>query len=82
VTRMGEERKVCNVWWESPKERGHSEDQGSGGMKESEWILGRLAWGCRLDSTDSGSQDREGWRAVVNTVMTFLFFLRQGFSYV
>jgi hypothetical protein len=33
----------------------------------SEWILGRLAWGCvdwiRL------SQDRDRWRAVVSAVM-------------
>jgi hypothetical protein len=28
---------------ESPKERDHWEDQG--GKMESEWILGRLAWG-------------------------------------
>jgi hypothetical protein len=40
--------------WESPKERDHPEDQGVGGMMGSEWILGRLAWGCELDSTGSG----------------------------
>jgi hypothetical protein len=45
VARMGEERKVYKVWWESPKERDHLEDQGVGWRMGSEWILGRLAWG-------------------------------------
>jgi hypothetical protein len=40
-------------WWESPKERDHSEDQGVDGMR-SEWILERLAGGCGSDSTGSG----------------------------
>jgi hypothetical protein len=31
VARMGEERKVYKVLWESLKERDHSEDQGVGG---------------------------------------------------
>jgi hypothetical protein len=26
----------------------------------SEWILGRLGWGCGLDSTSSGQQPVEG----------------------
>jgi hypothetical protein len=44
-------RGMCTgFWWESPKERAHSEDQGVGGKMGSEWILGRLAWGCELDS--------------------------------
>jgi hypothetical protein len=42
---MGEERKVYNVWWESPREGDHLEDQGVGGKMGSEWILRRLAWG-------------------------------------
>jgi hypothetical protein len=29
------------------------EDQGVGGKMGLEWILGRLAWGCGLDSTSS-----------------------------
>jgi hypothetical protein len=41
---MGEERKVYNFWWGSPKERDHSEDQDVGGKMGSEWILGRLTW--------------------------------------
>jgi hypothetical protein len=54
VTRMGEERSCTRFWWESQKERDHSEDQGVGGKMGSEWILGRLAWGGGLDSTGSG----------------------------
>jgi hypothetical protein len=39
-----ERREKCTrFWWESPKERDHSEDQGIGGRMRSEWILGRLA---------------------------------------
>jgi hypothetical protein len=45
VARMGEERKLYKVLVGSPKERDHWEDQGVGGKMESEWILGRLAWG-------------------------------------
>jgi hypothetical protein len=55
VARIGEERKVYKVLWESLKERDHWEDQGVGGKMGSEWRLGRLAWGgCGLDSTGSG----------------------------
>jgi hypothetical protein len=51
-----ERREKCRrFWWESPKERDHWEDQGVGGKMGSEWILlGRMAWGCGLDSTGSG----------------------------
>jgi hypothetical protein len=41
-----ERREMCRkFWWESPKERDHSEDQGVGGKMVLEWTLGRLAWG-------------------------------------
>jgi hypothetical protein len=41
-----ERREKCRrFWWESQKERDHSEDQGIGGKMGSEWILVRLAWG-------------------------------------
>jgi hypothetical protein len=54
VARMGEDRKVYKVWWESPKERDHSKDQGVGRRMGSEWILGRLiGGGGGLDSTGS-----------------------------
>jgi hypothetical protein len=57
-------------WWESPKERDHSEDQNVGGRVGSQLILGRLAgegvvW-IRL------AQDRDRWRAVVSAVMKLL----------
>jgi hypothetical protein len=60
------EENCTRFWWESPKERDHSEDQVVGGRMGSEWILGRLAWGCvdwiRL------AQDRDRWRTIVNAV--------------
>jgi hypothetical protein len=46
VARMREERKLNKVLWESPKERDHWEDQSVGWKMGSEWIWGRLAWGC------------------------------------
>jgi hypothetical protein len=42
VARMGEDRKLYKVLWESVKERDRSEDQGVDGRMGSEWILGRL----------------------------------------
>jgi hypothetical protein len=44
VARWERKEKCTRFWWESPKERDHSEDQGVGGKMGSEWILG-LAWG-------------------------------------
>jgi hypothetical protein len=32
------------------------ENQGVGGTMGSEWILGRLAWGCGLGSISSGQE--------------------------
>jgi hypothetical protein len=50
-----ERREKCTrFWWESPRESDHLEDQGVDGKMGSEWILGRLASGCGLDSTGSG----------------------------
>jgi hypothetical protein len=37
------QHNCTRFWWESPKERAHSEDQGVDGRMGSEWILGRLA---------------------------------------
>jgi hypothetical protein len=54
VARMGEERKVYKVLVGKPEGKNHWEDQGVGGKMGSELILGRLAWGCGLDSTVSG----------------------------
>jgi hypothetical protein len=47
---MGEERKVYKAFMGKPGERNHSEDRGVDGRLESEWILGRLAVGCGVDS--------------------------------
>jgi hypothetical protein len=38
-------RESCTRFWESPKERDHSEDQGVDERIESEWILRRLTGG-------------------------------------
>jgi hypothetical protein len=45
VERMAEEKKCARFRWESPKERGHSEDRGIDGRMGLEWILGRLVGG-------------------------------------
>jgi hypothetical protein len=50
VARMGDER-IC---WDSLTEKDQSKDQGVDGRMGSEWILGRLARGCGLDSVGSG----------------------------
>jgi hypothetical protein len=41
-----ERGETCTeFWWESLKEKDHSEDQGVGGRMRSKWILGRLGGG-------------------------------------
>jgi hypothetical protein len=54
VARLGEERKVYRLWWESSKERAHLEDQGVDRRMGSEWILTRLVGECRVDPVGSG----------------------------
>jgi hypothetical protein len=54
VARMGEEKKWTRFWWESLEERDHSEDRGVDGGMESEYILGKLAGECKVDSVGSG----------------------------
>jgi hypothetical protein len=55
--------KCTSFWWEIPKERDHSEDQGGDGRIGSETILGRLAGGvCGMDQL---VQDSDRWRTVV-----------------
>jgi hypothetical protein len=64
-----ERREKCTrFWWESLKERGHSEDQGVGGRMGSEWLLGRLVWGGWVDWIRL-AEGRNRWRAVVSAVM-------------
>jgi hypothetical protein len=60
VARMGEERKVYNVLVGQPEGMRHLEDQGVGGKMGSDWMLGRSAWGCGLDSTGSGQRPVAG----------------------
>jgi hypothetical protein len=45
VARMGEGRNVYRVWWESPKEKYHFEDQGVDGRMGSNWTLERVVGG-------------------------------------
>jgi hypothetical protein len=52
-------------WWESQKERDHSEDQDLTGWTILKWILER--WD-RIDWINV-AQDRDWWRAYANTVM-------------
>jgi hypothetical protein len=51
-------------WWESQNERDHYEDQDIVGRKILKWILDKMGW-YGLDLV----QDRDQWRALVNTVM-------------
>jgi hypothetical protein len=46
--------KCTLIWWESKKEREHSEDRGIDGKMVIEWILGRLAEGCGVNSVGLG----------------------------
>jgi hypothetical protein len=49
-----ERREICaRFWWETPKERDHSEDRGVDGRMGSQWILGKLAVGCAVNLTGS-----------------------------
>jgi hypothetical protein len=55
-------------WWESQKERDHQEDQDVGGWVDNiKMDLREIGWGG-MDWIDL-AQDRDQWRALVNTVM-------------
>jgi hypothetical protein len=58
VARIGKDRKVYKVWWESPKERNNSKDVRVDGRVELECVLRTLAGVCVcvcvVDSADSG----------------------------
>jgi hypothetical protein len=66
VARMGEERKVNRVLWESQKERAHLKDQGVDGRMGSEWMLKETGWGSV--EWIQLAQDRDRW-SFANTVM-------------
>jgi hypothetical protein len=71
--------KCSRIWWESPKDRDRLEDQGVGGKMESEWILGRLAWGVCIGF----DWLRTGTGVGLLCVRWWTFgFLRHGVSYV
>jgi hypothetical protein len=53
-------------WWESQKKRDHWEDQDVSGWTILKWIL-EIGWDGR-DWIEL-AQDRDQWRALVNTVM-------------
>jgi hypothetical protein len=54
-------------WWESQKVRDHWEDQDIDGWTILKWILREIRWDG-VDWIDL-AQDRDQWRALVNTVM-------------
>jgi uncharacterized protein YjcR len=54
------------IWWESQKVRDHWEDLNVGGWTILKWIL-EIGWDG-MDWIDV-AQDRDQWRALVNTVM-------------
>jgi hypothetical protein len=56
--------KCTRFWWESPKERDHSEDRGVDERMRSEWMIG---WEC-VEWIEL-AQDRDWWRALVNTAI-------------
>jgi hypothetical protein len=65
--RMGRRGMHIKYWWENQKERDHWEDQNIGAWIILKRILQR--WdGVVLDSIDL-AQNRNQWRALVNTVM-------------
>jgi hypothetical protein len=55
-------------WWENHKERDHKKDQDVGG-DNIKMDLREIGWGG-IDWIDL-PQDRDRWRALVNTVMNF-----------
>jgi hypothetical protein len=62
-----EKGETCTVfWWESLREKAHSEDQGVDGRMGSKRTFGRLVGGGVWIHL---AQDRDHWRAVVNAVM-------------
>jgi hypothetical protein len=54
VARIGEEKKVYRVWWESPKERDHSEDQSDMGGWDQNGSYGDWLGECGVDPVGSG----------------------------
>jgi hypothetical protein len=62
--------KCTEFWLKSSTERDHSENRDVDGRIGSEWILGRLGGGRGVEWFQL-VQDRDRWRALVNTVTKF-----------
>jgi hypothetical protein len=60
VARIGRSGMHIGYFWESQKERDHWEDEDVGGRTILRWILEK----------QDVSQDRDQWRALVNTVLS------------
>jgi hypothetical protein len=58
---------LVGYWWQSQKERDHSEDQAVGGVDNIKMYLRKIGWDG-VDWIHMG-QDRDQWRALVNTVL-------------
>jgi hypothetical protein len=69
VARMGEEKRVYEVFVGKPEEKRPLGRQRSNGRMRLEWILWRLAGGGGRWSRFSFAQDRDRYRALVNTVI-------------
>jgi hypothetical protein len=74
VARMGEDRKVYKVLVGKPEGKNHLEDQGIDGIRMD---LREIGWGSV--EWIQLAQDKERWRALVNTVMN-LRIRRHGVS--
>jgi hypothetical protein len=68
---MGRRGIRIGYWWEIQKERDHSEDQDIYGWIILKWILSVIGWDgvYWIDL----AQDRDQWRALVNSVIKLRF---------
>jgi hypothetical protein len=72
VWHAWERRGMCTrFWWESPKERDHSEDRVVDGGDGHRMDLRETGWGSV--EWIQLAQDRDRWRALLNTVMNLRF---------
>ena len=66
VARMGRVKVHTGFQWENLREGDHLEDPGVDGGIKLKWILEK--WDGSVDWIDL-AEDKDGWRAVVNTAM-------------
>jgi hypothetical protein len=64
-TNGGRRGMHIGYWWESQKVKDHWEDQDVWGWTVLKWISDRMGCMVWIDL----AQDRDQWRALVNTVM-------------